>query len=55
MGQGGLERSKKLVKRDGIYLLIVHCDDRSKHDRLLTLSRYIYTVAGTNVVLPPSL
>ena len=56
-GRGGerLERQKKIVKRDGSYLLIVDCDDCLKHDRLLTLSRYIYSNTGANIVLPPSL
>ena len=50
-----LNKSSKFVKRDGSYLLIVDCDDCLKHDRLLTLSRYIYSNTGANIVLPPSL
>ena len=41
-----------MVKLDEIYLLMVHCDDHSKHDRLITLSRlFEYRNTGTRVVV----
>ena len=37
---------------DESYLLMVHCDDRLKHDRLLTLIRlFEYRNTGTRVLL----
>ena len=38
--------------RDESYLLMVHCNDRLKHDRLLTLIRlFEYRNTGTRVLL----
>ena len=38
-GGWGVRSYRKFVKHDESYLLIVHCDERLKHDRLLTLIR----------------
>ena len=43
---------RKFVKHDESYLLIVHCDDRLKHDGLLTLIRlFEYKNTGIRVLL----
>ena len=53
MEEGGCVGSqRKFVKCDENYLLMVHCDDLLKHDRLLTLIRlFEYRNTGTRVLL----
>ena len=48
----GSQRKFVSVMKVGSYLLMVNCDDRLKHDRLLTLIRLFgYRNTGTRVVL----
>ena len=41
-----------VLKRESLFSVMVHCDDRLKHDRLLTLIRlFQYRNTGTRVML----
>ena len=51
-GGRGVRSQRKVELDESSYLLMVHCDDRLKHDRMLTLIRlFEYRNAGTRVVL----